>query len=167
MNRAGILKDSLTELFRSGADEDHDANEMEELLEGIDFPTLLQAVYSMRETVYEYRVDSKAEKGFAYRGPELFSGKAVLLCTDVGNGCCDAAYHERYYELWLLTDATFAVVSLIRTVVGDDAVVMEYRTIRGKNWRDTDMSVDFLELADDLEAMCDAVTEHELPYYEL
>ena len=84
MKRANILKNSLTALFRSGADEEHIAEEMQELLEGIDFRALLQAVYSMRETVYEYRVDSDMEKGFVYRGPELLPGKAVLIYTDDG-----------------------------------------------------------------------------------
>ena len=167
MNRANILKNSLAALFRSGADEDHTADEMLELLEGIDFHALMQAVYSMRETVFEYRVDSDMEKGFAYRGPELFPGKAVLLYTDVGYGCYDVALHEHGYELWLLPDATFVVVSRVRTVIGNDASVMEYRTIRGLNWRDAGMTIDFLELADDLEDLCAAVTEHDLPLYEL
>jgi hypothetical protein len=167
LNRANTLKNSLTALFRSGADQEHTAEEMTELLEGIDFPALLQAVYSMRETVYEYRVDGEMEKSFAYRGPELFPGKAVLLYTDAGYGCYDVALHERAYELWLLPDATFVVVSRIRTVIGSDASVMEYRTIKGVNWKDAGMTIDFLDLADDLEAICTAVTEHELPLYEL
>ena len=167
MNRANILKNSLAALFRSGADEDHTADEMLELLEGIDFHALMQAVYSMRETVFEYRVDSDMEKGFAYRGPELFPSKAVLLYTDVGYGCYDVALHEHGYELWLLPDATFVVVSRVRTTIGNDASVMEYRTIRGLNWRDAGMTIDFLELADDLEDLCAAVTEHDLPLYEL
>ena len=53
MNRANILKNKLVALFRSGADEEHTADEMQELLEGIDFQALMQAVFSMRETVYE------------------------------------------------------------------------------------------------------------------
>lgn len=167
MNRANILENKLAALFRSGADKEHSADEMQELLEGIDFHALLQAVYSMRETVYEYRVDSDMEKGFAYRGPELFPGKAVLFYTDAGYGCYDVALHEHGYELWMLPDATFVVVSCVRTVIGNDASVMEYRAIKGVNWLDTDMSIDFLELADDLEALCAAVTEHELPLYEL
>lgn len=167
MNQATILKDSLTALFRSGADEDHDADEMQELLEGIDFTALMQAICFMRETAYEYRVDGKAEKSFAYRGPSLFPDKAMLLCTDTRYGCCDAAFHERTYELWLLPNHSFAVVSCIRTAIDNDASVMEYRTICGEDWRDTEMTIDFLDLADDLDALCAAVTEHEIPIYEL
>ena len=167
MKRANILKSKLVALFRSGADEEHTADEMQELLEGIDFQALLQAVYSMRETVFEYRVDSDMEKGFCYRGPELFPGKAVLLYTDDGYGCYDVALHGQAYELWMLPDATFVVVSRIRTLVGNDDSVLEYRTIKGTNWKDAGMIIDFLDLADDLEAICAAVTEHELPLYEL
>ena len=167
MNRTNILKNSLEALFRSGADQEHTADEMVELLEGIDFHALLQAIHSMRETVYEYSVTSHVEKGFEYRGPELFPGKAVLLYTDDSYGYYSAIVHEHAYELWLLPDATFVVVSRIRSVIGNDASVMEYRTIKGVNWMDAGMSIDFLELADDLEAICAAVTEHDLPLYEL
>ena len=45
MNHANILKNSLASLFRSGADKDHTADEMQELLEGIDFQKLVQAIY--------------------------------------------------------------------------------------------------------------------------
>jgi len=167
MNRANILKNSLEALFRSGADEEHSAEEMVELLEGIDFPALLQAVHSMRETVYEYRIDSDVEKGFAYRGPVLFPGKAVLLYTDGGYGCYDAALHSRDLELWLLPDATFVVVSRIRTLVGNDDSVLQYRTIKGVNWKDAGMTIDFVDFADDLEDLCSAVADHELPIFEL
>ena len=137
------------------------------MLDVIDFSKLLQAVCYMRETVYEYRVDGKAEKSFAYRGPKLFPDNAMLLYTDFSYVCCDATFHERAYELWLLPNDSFAVVSCTRTVVGNDASVMEYRTVCGHNWRDTEMTIDFLDLADDLEALCAAVAEHELPIFEL
>lgn len=167
MKRANILKNSLTALFRSGADEDHTAEEMQELLEGIDFQKLVQAVYFLRETVYEYSILSKVKKGFDYRGPELLPCKAVLLYTDTGYGCFDVAQHERAYELWLLPDATFVVISRVHTAIGSDASVMVYRTVRGRNWQDAGMNIDFLKLADDLESLCSMVVGHELPIYEL
>ncbi len=167
MNRANILKNSLAALFRSGADKDHTADEMLELLEGIDFQKLVQAIYFLRETVYEYSIFSNVEKGFDYRGPELLPCKAVLLYTDTGYGCFDVAQHERAYELWLLPDATFVVISRVHTAIGSDASVMVYRTIRGMNWRKVGMNIDFLRLADDLESLCCMVAEHELPLYEL
>lgn len=167
MNRAIILKNSLSALFRSGEDEGHNADEMQELLEGIDFQKLVQAIFFLRETVYEYSILSKVEKEFDYRGPELFPCKAVLLYTDTGYGCFDVAQHERAYELWLLPDATFVVISRVQTAIGSDASVMVYRTFRGRSWRDIGMNIDFLKLANDLESLCCMVAEHELPIFEL
>ena len=167
MNRVKNLEVALKELFCSGADAEHDAEEMMELLEGMDYHALLQAFHSTRETVYAFRVDCKHEKGFNYRGPELFPTRAVLLYTEDLAFCYDAALSDRAYELWLLPDASFRVVSRIRIEINCGESVAEYRTIKGVNWMDAGMSSDFLELADDLEAICAAVAEHELPLYEL
>ena len=167
MDRINTLKDRLTALFRSGADEDHNADEMLELLDGLDFHKLMQAIMDLREPVYEYRIDSELEKGFSYRGPELIPGYGVLLYTDFGCNVYDAALHEQAFELWLLMDASFAVLSRVRTTVGNNESIMEYRTIKGMDWKAAGMSIDFLDLADDLERLCEAVKGHELPLYEL
>ena len=166
MTRTFCLKKSLISLFRGGADEDHDADEMQSLLDGIDFSTLLQALYSMREPVYQYHVYGDFDEGFEYYGQELIDD-AVLLCTDARDVVVDAAFHEQALELWLLFDARFLVTSRVRTVVGSDESVMEYRSIKGGNWRETEMDIDFLDLSDDLEELCAAVRAHDLPLYEL
>lgn len=167
MKRVKNLEKALKELFCSGATEEHDAEEMMALLEGMDYHALLQALYSMRETVHEYRVDSKLEKSFNYRAPSLFPTKAVLLYEDPCTCCYDVALFEHAYELWLLPDTTFVVVSRVRTEIDGGTSVAEYRTIKGTNWRDTEMDIDFLDFADSLETLCSAVRKRELPMYEL
>ena len=164
---ANYLKASLTGLFRSGADADHTPDEMEELLDGIDFSLLLQAFQSLWQPVYDYQIESGTAKGFEYRGQQLLPRNAVLLYTDEGCSFFDVATHERAYELWMLPDASFIVLSRVRTVIGDDESVMEYRSIKTGNWRETEMDIDFLDLSDDLEELCDAVRAHDLPLYEL
>ncbi len=167
MNRTDMLQRSITTLFRSGADADHTAEEMEELLDGIDFNLLLQAFLELREPVYAYRIDSDLEKGYAYRSAELFSGNAVQICLDDRGCCVDAAFHGQAYELWILPDASFVILSRIRTIIGNDESVLEYRTVKGKDWKAAGMSIDFPRLADDLDELCIAVKGHELPRYEL
>ena len=167
MNRVKNLEVALKELFCSGADAEHDAEEMMELLEGMDYHALLQAFHSTRQTVYAFRVDCKHEKGFNYRGPELFPTRAVLLYTEDLASCYDAALSDRAYELWLLPDASFRVVSRIRIEINCRESVAEYRTIKGADWKDAGMFIDFLDLADDFDALVAAVDEHELPIYEL
>ena len=153
MNRVKNLEVALKELFCSGADAEHDAEEMMELLEGMDYHALLQAFHSTRETVYAFRVDCKHEKGFNYRGPELFPTRAVLLYTEDLAFCYDAALSDRAYEL--------------RVEISGGESVAEYRTIKGTDWKDAGMFIDFLDLADDFDALVGAVDEHELPIYEL
>lgn len=167
MNRVKNLEIALKELFCSGADTEHDAEEMMELLEGMDYHTLLQAFHSTRQTVYAFRVDCKLEKGFNYRGPELFPTRAILLYTEDLSFCFDAALSDHAYELWLLPDATFRVVFRVRIEIGGGDSVAEYRTIKGTDWKDAGMHIDFLDLADDFDALVGAVAEHELPIYEL
>lgn len=167
MNRVKDLERAMKELFCSGADPEHDAEEMMELLEGMDYHALLQAFHSTRQTVYAFRVDCKLEKGFNYRGPELFPTRAVLLYTEDLSFCFDAALSDHAYELWLLPDATFRVVSRVRIEISGGESVAEYRAIKGTDWKDAGMLIDFLDLADDFDALVAAVDEHELPVYEL
>ena len=167
MNRTEYLKRNLRALFRSGADGEHDAQEMQELLEDLDFASLHQALLGLREPVYAYRVDSGGEQGFSYRGPELLPCPAIRLYTDEGDAYIDVAYHAHAYELWLLPDAGFVVLSRVRTAIGDAESVMEYRCVKGMNWKEAGMYIDFLELADALEDLVAAFLSHELPRYEL
>ena len=167
MNRVKNLEIALKELFCSGADSEHDAEEMMELLEGMDYHALLQAFHSTRETVYAFRVDCKLEKSFNYRGPELFPTRAVLLYVEDLNMCFDAALSDHAYELWLLPDASFRVVSRVRIEINGGESVAEYRTVKGTDWKDAGMCIDFLDLADDFDTLVAAVDEHELPIYEL
>ena len=167
MNQVKNLELALKELFCTGADPEHDAEEMMGLLEGMDYYALLQAFHSMRQTVYAFQVDCKQEKGFNYRGPELFPTRAVLLYTEDLRFCFDAALSDHAYELWLLPDATFRVVSRIRIEISGGESVAEYRTVKGADWKDAGMYIDFLDLADDFDVLMGAVDEHELPIYEL
>ena len=82
MSKANELKNVLVGLFRSGADAEHDADEMEELLEGIDFPVLAQALYSLQEPVYAFFTETNTQKGFDYYGAPLFP-QGILLVQDL------------------------------------------------------------------------------------
>ena len=167
MNRAIYLREALLKLFRSGADGEHDEEEMEELLDGIDFSALLQALRFGLETVYMYRADGLPDCGLDYRGPELFPVQASLLYTGAGDLRADMLSCARFHELWLLDNMTVAVVSCFRTEIGNCAYTSEFRAFRGLDWRNTDMEIDFVRLADKLDALCEAVRAHELPVYEL
>ena len=166
-NKATKQKNALVGLFRSGASKEHDEAEMEDLLAGIDFPSLLQVLMNRAEVVYEYQADGSFEKSFDYRSRELFLTRAIKLYEDTWKGSADVAVTTHSYELWLLPDLTFAVTSCFEVDIGRSSYVTRYRTDKGNDWLDTEMSIDFVALADRLDALCGLVHEWETPMYEL
>ena len=79
MSKVADLKNALTELFRKGTEVGYTETEIDEFLEGIDYHTLLQAVWDSAETVYAFRADGRHELSLNYRGAELFQQRATLL----------------------------------------------------------------------------------------
>ena len=69
------LEYAIRELYRSGIGENSglSADEVEELLDGIDFHALLQAVRHHAETVFAFATQGNQPKSFNYRGAELLS----------------------------------------------------------------------------------------------
>ena len=64
------LEYAIGELYRSGIGENSglSADEVEELLDGIDFYALLQAVRHHAETVFTFATQGNQPKSFNYRG---------------------------------------------------------------------------------------------------
>ena len=143
----------MRELFRSGANIEHNAHELLGLLVGIDFEALLQALWRKRETVYAYTVEGAADDSFTYRGPELFPVPAVMIYNDIEITISNTGEHSLSHELWLLPDISLAVVSCVRSVCARDACVCEYRAIKGTDWRETELEIDFPDLADSLDIL--------------
>ena len=167
MNRVTELKNAISHLFRSGADAEHDEQEMESLLEDIDFSNLLQVLLNRVEPVYEYRADGKLRESFDYRGRELFLTRAIKLYEDVdqvapGDVCCSHSF-----ELWLLPDLTFAVSSCYKVSCLKAAFGTEYRMDKGNDWTETGMTIDFVALADRLQASCGLMYRRQTPMFEL
>lgn len=163
MNSADNLKKCITELFRSGEDKNHTADEMEKLLNGIDYSLLLQALSTKWVPLFEYYVDSNLKTGFAFHGPELVPYRCVLLYTNTVFCAYDGALHEQAYELWLMTSSRFVVVSRVCTSVNNNESVIEYRKIKSMDWWDTDITMDFPFLADYLKHLCNVEKKRKLP----
>lgn len=167
MSKVKHFETVMRELFRSGADIEHNAHELLGLLVDIDFEALLQALWQRRETVYAYFTEGTGENFFSYRGPELFPVPAMLLYSDIGTIVCDAAEHVVSYELWLLSDISLAIVSCIRTEIESNVSYSEYRAFKSTDWRETEMSINFPELADDLDILALESSSQGNPRYEL
>ncbi len=156
------LEKCFKELFRSSEDENHSADEMQALLKGIDFPLLLRYFNRHWIPLFEYQISSDLEKGFRFHGSELIPEKAVLVYTNTVHCIFDAALHERRYELWLMMDYRFVIVSCIRTIVKNYESVITYRTVKSLDWRDTGITMDFPFIAGFLKFLCDAERNHKL-----
>ena len=167
MNKAKDLKIALTGLFLTGTDAEHDERDMAELLDGIDFHELLQAICNEAEVVYQYHAYGETDKDFHYHGPMLLPAGSVMLCDEATDCTNKTALCYRALELWLLPDMSFAVTSRFCVVVDNGRYETVYRTIKGRNWKEAGMTIDFLQLADDLADMCLGVSDDETPMFEV
>ena len=158
----------IDRLFRCGVgDPGYQEQEVEELLAGMDYNSLLQAVRHEAKTVYAYATYGKPPQTFDYRGADLFGQRATLLYDDFDQSDAAQVLAERRYELWLLEDMSLVVVSCVSVDFGDGEFVTEYREIKqGDPWN-TPMCLDLEELRNRLVEMFCQCYEHELPLYEL
>ena len=145
------LEYAVRHLFQGGIGEHgYSEEEVETLLHGIDFEALLQAVRHNAQTVHAYTTEGKEPMSFNYRGKDLFGQRATLL-----------------YEVWLLEDMDLVAVACVSLDCGDGEYVTEYREIKeGDPW-DSPMYLDLDELVDEINAMCAAYYESDIPLYEL
>ena len=158
----------IDRLFRCGVgDPGYKEQEVEELLAGMDYNSLLQAVRHEAKTVYAFTTCGKPPQTFDYRGADLFGQRATLLYDDFDQSDAAHVVAERRYELWLLEDMSLVVVSCVSVDFGDGEFVAEYREIKqGDPWN-TPMCLDLEELRNRLVEMFCQCYEHELPLYEL
>ena len=158
----------IDRLFRNGIGEPgYKEREVEELLEGMDYHSLLQAVRHEAKTVYAYTTQGKAPMSFNYRGADLFGQRATLLYDDFDQSDAAQVLAERRYELWLLEDMSLVVVSCVSVDFGDGEFVTEYREIKqGDPWH-TPMCLSLEDLSIKLTEMFCRFNRSELPIYEL
>lgn len=158
------LEAMIREMFSDAYERGYTEEETEELLDGVDFSALTQAIRHDAEIVYAFRTDTKCEIGGDYRGQALFEQRATLLYEDVHEVLYDAAIIGRSAEMWLLENMTVAVVSCVTIMVGNEDVIAQYRVFKSWDWEDCGIE-DLEDFAEDLKAMC--ATHKGRPYYEL
>lgn len=73
--------------------EDEDAPDFVSIL---CLPQVCNALRDIAQTVYQYEVNSSYEKGFKYRGQELFGQRACLVCSEIDQAVMDSV--STYYE---------------------------------------------------------------------
>ena len=168
MYHADSLEYAVRELFQDGVgDHGYTESEIKELLKGIDYDCLLQAVRHNAQTVHAYTTQGTEPNAFNYRGADLFGQRATLLCDDFDQSWAGIAATARTYELWLLEDMSLVVTACVSLDCGDGEFSTEYREIKEGNAWDTPMYLDLEERAEKLLGMCCLCCENEIPVYEL
>ena len=78
------MSDALKWLFDLYQPEDYEAYDEEEVgSEVLCLPEICMALRDKAETPYEYTIRTNIDRGFEYRGKELFVQRACLLYTDM------------------------------------------------------------------------------------
>lgn len=164
------MSDALKWLFDLFQPEDYEAYDEEEV--GCAALCLLEVCMALRdkaETAYEYVVKTNIDRGFEYRGKELFMQRACLIYSDIEIGIYDMTDTSYNRELWLLEDMSFALVHNVSMVIksGDFYYATEYRSIVKLLKERDDLFFTPESLTEELEEMCIPQWENEATIYEL
>lgn len=123
------MSDALKWLFDLFQPEDYEAYDEEEVgCAALCLPEVCMALRDKAETAYEYVVKTNIDRGFEYRGKELFMQRACLIYSDIEIGIYDMTDTSYNRELWLLEDMSFALVHNVSMVIksGDFYYATEY-----------------------------------------
>lgn len=112
------MSDALKWLFDLFQPEDYEAYDEEEVgCAALCLPEVCMALRDKAETPYEYVVKTNIDRGFEYRGKELFMQRACLIYSDMEIGIYDMTDTSYNRELWLLEDMSFALVHNVSMVI--------------------------------------------------
>lgn len=164
------MSDALKWLFDLYQPEDYDAYDEKEVgSAALCLPEICMALRDKVETPYEYTIRTNIDRGFEYRGKELFVQRACLLYTDMEISVFDMAETSYNRELWLLEDMSFAVVHNVSMVVKseDYYYTTEYRSIVKLLKERDDLFFTPESLMEELDDMCIPQWENEATIYEL
>lgn len=148
---------------------EYSQEERNEMLEGLDFETIAQAVRDNARIVHAYEASGDYEKSFDYFGAELFPIRATKLCESIDCFSSDLVVTSHLHELWLREDMSVWVVSNMAIRVSSEKgnYLTEYRTIKGEMNADIDSGFMPEDLALELFKLCRPQFECEAPVYEV
>lgn len=164
------MSDALKWLFDLFQPEDYEAYDEEEVgCAALCLPEICMALRAKAETPYEYVVKTNIDRGFEYRGKELFMQRACLVYSDMEIGIYDMTDTSYNRELWLLEDMSFVLVHNVSMVIksGDFYYATEYRSIMKLLKERDDLFFTPESLTEELEEMCVPQWENEATIYEL
>lgn len=138
-------------------------------LEALDYDSLLQALHFHAETVYAYIAEGECGTGCNYRGLELFPCRATSIYCHCEKEEVGIVLMDRFLELWLLEDFSFALVASMETEYEDGEYHTAYRVIRSTDLGEIaqEMKLDLERIAAQLIRLADSYGKSRMPTYEL
>ena len=138
-------------------------------LEALDYNSLLQALHYRAETVYAYTGEGDCGTGCNYLGLELFPCKASSIYCHCEKEEFGIVLMDRYLELWMLEDFSFALVASTETDYEDGEFSTAYRVIRSTDLGEIaqEMKLDLERIAAQLIRLADSYGMSGMPTYEL
>ena len=167
MYKLNALEDAVRTLYRDGTvEDDYTEDEVEAMLESIDFSMLLQMVRHQATTAHAFRTMSCIPDTFTYRGADLFHQRATLLYSGDTQSYRKDVPTTRCYELWLLEDMSIQAVVCVTLDCNGGSYSGQYREVKGNPWY-CGMVLDLEELTEELNATCAYCRKNCIPMYEL
>ena len=164
------LQFTIETLFRGGIGEHgYTDSEIRELLDELDYGSLLQGVRHNAQTVHAYAMQGRQCKAFNYRGGDLFGQRATLLYEDYEQSWSGIVTTDRSYELWLLEDMSLVSVACVSLACDSENFITQYREVSGeRGWPwDSGLCLSLEDLTENLLEMCQSYGECNMPVYEL
>ena len=162
MNRADKLREVCCSAFAASY-----CNPEHDYCDSYDYISILKALSNKQEIVYDFRTDNSCDDLCQFRGKPLFPIPAMRFWSK-REYAQDSVVELKYYkELWLLSDLSFASVSMVEIQDGTGFFTCEYRTIRTTELEDVFDSLE-LYISDFEEAISDLIYEadSDIPFYE-
>jgi len=129
-----------------------------ETMKRLDYEALLQALRFYAETVYVYTAEGNFENGCNYCGLELFPHRATMIYSHCALEEIGVVQLNRFLELWLLDDFSFALVASTETEYEGGEYRTAYRVIR---------STDLDEIVQELDLDLDRIAAMLIEFAEL
>lgn len=140
-----------------------------EAMQQLDFEGLLQALRFHSETVYVYTAEGDFDNGCNYYGLELFPRRATMIYSLCALEEIGVVQMDRFLELWLLEDFSFALVASTETEYEGGEYRTAYRVIRSTDLDEIaqEMEFDLDRIAAKLIEFAESYGEVGMPTYEL
>lgn len=140
-----------------------------EAMQQLDYEALLQALHFHSETVYVYIAEGDFDNGCNYYGLELFPRRATMIYSLCALEEIGVVQLDRFLELWLLDDFSFALVASTETEYEGGEYRTAYRVIRSTELDEIaqEMELDLDRIAAKLIEFAESYGEVGMPTYEL